>query len=267
MNGVRTRVCSGFTLVETLAVLASISVLLAITVPAVSSVRASSRAAQCQSNLRQLGVAATCYALQNRDRFPAAILFEVSTAGLVTKAWDFEQHPDGSVRAGALWAFVSGTNPVQQCPEFVGASTFGNDPSTGYNYNTSFIGAEGRFPELDQNGAWQDGWKVVRHGVASGQHRRTTTTALFGDGGWRGGANKFMRAPSDTIEHDLQTVYAGTQAFRHRGCSHACFLDGHVGAFSDCCEGPHASSSLLDGVTDFPRNGFLADGDSPYDPR
>jgi hypothetical protein len=30
-----------------------------------------------------------------------------------------------------------------QCPSFLGASTFGNDPATGYNYNTTYIGTEG----------------------------------------------------------------------------------------------------------------------------
>ncbi|MFZ4751388.1 MAG: pilus assembly FimT family protein [Phycisphaerales bacterium] len=256
-----------FTVVETLAVIGAIAVLLAITVPTMSSMRASARSGKCQSNLRQLGVAATSYALQNRDRYPAAILYELTSVGLVTKAWDFEQRPDGTVRPGAIWEFVSGSAEVQQCPEFEGASTFGGDPYTGYNYNTTYIGAEGRFPELGADGRWRDGWKVARHGLASGQHRRTTTTALFGDGGWRGGANKFMRAPSNAVENDLQTVYAGAQAFRHGGCTHVCYLDGHVAGGCACHEGSLATPELLHGVTGFPQNGFLADGDSPYDPR
>ena len=148
-RGESTPSARGFTVVETLAVIGAIAVLLAITVPAMSSVRASARAGKCQSNLRQLGVAATSYALQNRDRYPAAILYELTSAGLVTKAWDFEQLADGTVRPGAIWEFASGPAEVQQCPEFEGASTFGGDPYTGYNYNTTYIGAEGRFPELD----------------------------------------------------------------------------------------------------------------------
>ena len=257
----------GFTIVEVLTVIGIMAVLLSITLPVISTVRTSARAGRCQSNLRQLGVAATSYALQNRDRFPAAILYEISGAGLVTKAWDFEQHPDGSVRAGALWAYISGPNQVQQCPEFEGASTFGNDPYTGYNYNTSYIGAEGRFPEIDGQGRWIDGWKVARLGLASGQLRQTSTTAMFGDGGWRGGANKFMRAPANAVENDLYTVYAGTQAFRHQGCTHVCYLDGHVSGSCACHEGAHATDELLDATTGFPLNGFLAPDDAPYDPR
>lgn len=257
----------GFTVVEMLAVIGVIAVLLSIMVPAMSHVRASARASSCQSNLRQIGHAAFTYAVQNSDRYPAAILYEMTAAGMTTKAWDFDQLPDGSVRAGALWNYIAGPDQVQQCPEFEGASTFGSDPYTGYNYNTTYIGAEGRFPELDANGAWLDGWRVARRGLASGQMRRTTTTAVFGDGGWKGGANKFMRAPSNAVENDIQTVYAGAQAFRHGGCTHACYLDGHVGGTCTCSEGAHATSALLDGVMGFPKNGFLADGDVPYDPR
>jgi len=256
-----------FTVVETLAVIGVIGVLLAIVLPMASSVRASARAGGCQSNLRQLGVAAANYATQNRDRYPAAILYEMTPAGLATKAWDFEQLPGGAVRASALWDFMGGGQEVQQCPEFLGDSTFGADPYTGYNYNTSYIGAEGRFPELGPGGAWLDGWKVARRGLASGQFRKTTTTALFGDGGWKGGANKFMRAPSAAVESDLPTVYGGGQAFRHGACSHAAFLDGHVAGACNCQEGVHATPQLLADILDFPRNGFLSEDDAMYDPR
>ena len=256
----------GFTIVEVLAVIGVITVLLAILLPSLSTVRASSRATRCHSNLRQIGFAASAYAVQNRDRYPAALLFELSTAGLVTKAWDYEQHPGGEVRPGAIWAFVGNPLDVQQCPDFLGDSTFGSDPFTGYNYNTTYIGAEGRFPEFDGEG-WRDGWKVARRGLAMGQFRKTSTTVVFGDGCWKGGANKFMRAPSNSVENDLNTIYAGTQAFRHRGETNACYLDGHVDGVCTCHEGPHATQGLLHGVTGFPQNGFLADGDRPYDPR
>jgi prepilin-type N-terminal cleavage/methylation domain-containing protein/prepilin-type processing-associated H-X9-DG protein len=267
-----THAARGFTLVETLVVVGIIGVLMAMIVPAMSKIRSTARAGQCQANLRQLGLASASYATQNADRYPAAILYEMGTAGLITKAWDFEQHPGGVVKPGAIWNFISSPSPVQQCPEFLGSSTFGADPYTGYNYNTSYIGAEGRFPETDANGQWLDGWKTARRGLASGMFRRTSTTALFGDGGWKGGANKFMRAPSGSVEGDMQTVYAGGQAFRHGGCSHVCYLDGHVAGVCDRHEGMHAEDSplrqvMLEQIMGFPQNAFLADDDRPYDPR
>jgi len=271
LNGLPVRapraVIRAVTLVEMLVVIGVLAVLLAIVVPATSSVRASSRSAVCQSNLRQLGIAASMYATQNRDAYPAAILYRMNGAGLVTSAWDFEHRPGGEVRPSVLWDFVKGPNEVQQCPDFLGNSTFGDDPSTGYNYNTSYIGAEGRFPEQDSSGAWIDGWRLARRGVESAQFRKTSTTALFGEGGWRGGANKFMRAPSANVEGDLPTVYGGGQAFRHSGCTHVCYLDGHVGGACDCNDGVHSPPALLESVMGFPRNGFLSDNDFPYDPR
>lgn len=256
-----------FTVVETLVVIGVIAVILAIIVPTTASVRASARAGSCQSNLRQMGLAAAAYAMQNKERYPAAVLYEMSDAGVVVKAWDYEQHPGGVLKPGAIWSYISSPTPVQQCPEFFGSSTFGAEPYTGYNYNTTYVGAEGRFPETDANGRWIDGWRMARHGLATGNFRKTSTTALFGDGGWLGGANKFMRAPSATVEGDLPTVYAGGQAFRHGGCTHVCYLDGHVAGSCGACKGPHAEPSLLDQVMGFPKNGFLSDSDASYDPR
>ncbi len=263
----RTRTPRAFTITELLVVLGAISVLLALIIPATSLVRGSARSASCQSNLRQLGIAAQTYAVQNKEHLPAAILYSMTTQGVVTRAWDFEQHPDGTVSPSVLWDFSRGANAVQQCPEFLGASTFGNDPSTGYNYNTTYLGAEGRFPEVDESGEWRDGWNVARRGLRASECRKTSTTALFGEGGWKGGANKFMRAPSASVENDFMTVYSGAQAFRHTTATHVCYLDMHVGGTCDCNDGVHAQGSLLTDILDFPRNGFLADTDAPYDPR
>lgn len=257
---------SGLTVVEMLVTMAAIGVLMAIVVPSVSTMRASARAGGCQSNLRQLLLAAQSYAAQNDGRMPAAILYDMTDAGVRTRAWDFVREADGSVRPSALWDFAAGAASVHQCPEFEGSATFAGDPYTGYNYNTSHLGAEGRFPEQDASGRWRDGWDLARRGVPAAQFRRTTETAVFGDGGWLGGANKFMRSPANA-EGDLPTAYAGAQAFRHRGCTHAGYLDGHVGGTCDCREGALATTALLDGVLGYPKNGFLSDDGSSYDPR
>ncbi len=256
-----------FTLVETLVVIGVLSTLLAILLPAASSVRASARASECQSNLRQLGIAATAYAAQNADHFPPALLYKMRPEGLSTIAWDFETRANGTVTPGAVWSFIGGVNRVQQCPEFLGASTSGNDPFTGYNYNTTYIGAEGRFPTMDPaTGRWLDGWKSARMGLRAGQIRNTTSVALFGDGGWRGGANKFMRAPSNAVENDASLVAAGAQAFRHKGCTAFCAIDGHIAPCSQACRGPSTTPQLELEIMAFPNNGFLSEDDAAYDP-
>ncbi len=57
----------GFTLIELLVVIAIIAILAAMLLPALSSARAQARSASCQSNLKNLALAANMYADDNND--------------------------------------------------------------------------------------------------------------------------------------------------------------------------------------------------------
>ncbi|MCP4835441.1 MAG: hypothetical protein GY895_11850 [Phycisphaera sp.] len=255
----------GFTIIELMTVLGLIVLLTGVVATGAGVARSMSRGTACRANLRQLHLAAEAYHFSS-NAYPAAILYLVEDGGVRTVSWDFDHRSDGTIEPGPIWAYLDGPEKVFQCPEFRGASTFGDDPATGYNYNTTYIGAEGRFPIPDGNGIRQ-GWDNCRRGIPPGIHRRHSTTALFGDGGWRDGANKFMRAPSNEVEIDLALVHGGTQAFRHGGCTNICCLDGHVECRENAFEGIHADDGLLESITGFPKNGFLSDEDDFYDPR
>jgi prepilin-type processing-associated H-X9-DG protein len=61
------------------------------------------------------------------------------------------------------------------------------------------------------------------------QVRRPSKTALFGDGEYAGGANKFMRSPlPGKLDESFSGRSGGAQGYRHSGHTHVAFVDGHV---------------------------------------
>jgi prepilin-type processing-associated H-X9-DG protein len=259
-----------FTLVESLVTVGALVLLASLLVPVVGSVRESGRSTECSVRLRQFAVAAIAYAGTYRGVFPAAVLHEQTASGVRTTAWDFA-HGAGALQPGPVSLFTDRPNAMRQCP-CCAFPTAGEDaPSTGFNYNTSFIGAEGAYPSMGEDGALRSGWRNARLGVPASGHHRPSQTALFGDGGWSGGTNKFMRAPEALVEMDLGVVYAGAQAFRHQGCTNVAWLDGHTASVCAPCEGQHAltasGGSFLAQPLGFPRNGFLSQNNAAYDPR
>jgi prepilin-type processing-associated H-X9-DG protein/prepilin-type N-terminal cleavage/methylation domain-containing protein len=254
---------NGVTMTELLVVMAALALLIGLLAPALSGVAAGSRSSNCQSNLRQITMAAQNYATMY-DSFPAALRFEQVNGAYQRFAWDWVTTLSNQlVGPGPIWAFTDNPDRVQQCPDCMTESTYSGDPFTGYNYNTSFIGAEATFPQL--------GWANIRNGVPIHACRRTSSCAIFGDGGWKGGANKFMRSPVTFDDNGNEVTspvhYGGGQAFRHRDWTNVAFLDGHVGSKNQPRKGKLATPNMLDQIMDYPGNGFLTEDAAAYDPR
>ncbi|RRJ98215.1 prepilin-type N-terminal cleavage/methylation domain-containing protein [Opitutaceae bacterium TAV4] len=81
------KLCSAFTLIELLTVIAIIGILAAIIIPTVGKVRETAKAASCLSNIRQLGLSLILYAEQNRGQLPGPI---IKIEGLTKdQYWDY----------------------------------------------------------------------------------------------------------------------------------------------------------------------------------
>ena len=265
----------GFTLVELMVIIVILATLVGLLVPAVDRIGVQSQGVKCLSNLRVMAKAAMLHAIEHKGDLPPALLYGLDSnanSGDV-RAWDYWRKPDGTVVPGLLWSYTDHPGEVLQCPGFTGASNWEDDPFTGYNYNTAFIAAEGRQP-WGQPGGSQD-FLVEKdnldgdYALSLSQCRRTGTTAIFGVGGWSGGANKFMRSPVNASPQDMGLAYAGTQGFHYGGKTHFACIDGHVEIASAPCQGEHfdALPDSLTGLMDWPRNGFLSEDASRYDPR
>jgi prepilin-type N-terminal cleavage/methylation domain-containing protein/prepilin-type processing-associated H-X9-DG protein len=251
-----------FTLVELLVVIAIIALLLAVLVPSLARAKEQGRDIYCQNNLHQMYLAAMVYTENYKGSFPIAYYnweFELET---IAYCWDFTTRQNAGgvvVEPGILWQGEATIEKIQQCPSYRGASNTASDPYTGYNYNTSYIGHGDReaIPEPDR-------WN---------QMRRPAYCALFGDGEYTEGANKFMRSPlpSDS-DGDFSGRQAGTQGFRHNRRTNVVFCDGAVDTRKDWyLEGLSSRQKAI--VEKYNRNnpkspvGFLSADNSAYNPQ
>ena len=241
----------GFTLIELLVVMAIVALLAAILLPALSRAKSRAKAIQCVSNQRQMGIAAQIYTGDNGDSYPFAYYTDTNYTSI---CWDFTTYSDGHVLPGLIWQ--GQTNPqIQQCPSFAGPANWSDDPFTGYNYNTSYIGhGQGE----SQSAPNQEAPPVP---AKSSIVRHPAKTVIFGDGQYSGGSDKFMRAPfPNPGDAGFQSGrYAGTQGFRHNGRTNTGFCDGHAESLSLCCTNYAESTPLAPGT------GFLSTDNSLYD--
>jgi prepilin-type processing-associated H-X9-DG protein len=183
-------------------------------------------------------VAATLYELNHRG-FPPAYDRDFSSGETTT----WESH---------LWDL--GTEyRVQQCPSFTGEAMWPDDRYTGYNYNASYVGGR----------TLRRGSTPLPGGAPSASMasvKDPARCALFGDGQYESGANKFMRSPyPGRLDQDASLALAGTQGFRHSGRTNVGFADGHAESLMERWTLTAASGDPAEGC------GFLSRDNSLYD--
>jgi len=255
MNGARRYLGArgAFTIIELMVVVGIIALLASILLPALARARRQAASAACLSNLRQFVFAAQAYSQSHRDRYPIAQYAVMQFPRIIQYKWDFTTVVDTvamtrTVKPGLLW--TGGTDmEVHQCPSFKGDAQAPGEPYTGYNYNTSYIGHG-------------QGEATVAPIIVT-QVRRPADCALFGDGEFADGANKFMRSPYKDPQgggDDLDNRTAGTQGFRHLGRTNVAFCDGHAATWGQ----RHTANS--EGREPAPGTGFLSPDNRLYDP-
>jgi prepilin-type N-terminal cleavage/methylation domain-containing protein/prepilin-type processing-associated H-X9-DG protein len=258
-----------FTLIELLVVISIIAILMTIMLPSLKAAREQSRAAVCLSRLRQNMVAATVYCQDNGGRYPVASAYEMAAAGssgFSNKCWDISSRTDSQGRQeyspGILWEGME-LSAILQCPSFKGSSNWGNALYTGYNYNVSFIG------RVEGDCEHGFGCRLKCHQKTTREQQITNPSgcAVFGDGEFVSGANKFMRSPTvGAYDIGFQGRYAGTQGFRHRDKTNVAWADGHVSSQAkDYSHESDASKSDKQSIAE--GTGFLSPDNSAYDLR
>jgi prepilin-type processing-associated H-X9-DG protein/prepilin-type N-terminal cleavage/methylation domain-containing protein len=215
---------TAFTLMELLVVISVVSLLMGILMPVLTKAKQQGQSIVCLNNLRQMCMAATVYSQTYNEYYPPASFTETVDGVYFIREWDFIRLFEGSelkqCEPGMLWQGDS-VPKIQQCPSFNGNANSLGDPYTGYNYNASYIGgimtrnSRGELSGVNSNRAIEV--------------RRPSRCAIFGDGQYADGANKFMRAPfTGKLDADYAMLRPyGTQGYRHLNRTNVAYCDGH----------------------------------------
>jgi prepilin-type N-terminal cleavage/methylation domain-containing protein/prepilin-type processing-associated H-X9-DG protein len=199
----------GFTLVELLVVIAIIGALVALLLPAVQSARSAARAAHCQNNLRQIGIATQQYCNNHDGNLPE---WWHAGAGGGERSWVFK-----------LALHMENVDSIRICPDDLLADQRLENKATSYvinNYLTT-IGEDTvrNLREVAATSRTIQTMEIADALPAKVELEHTHSTEWF--------------APLNMLDDIvLEEIQREVQIDRHLQSAHYLFLDAHVESIS-----------------------------------
>jgi prepilin-type N-terminal cleavage/methylation domain-containing protein/prepilin-type processing-associated H-X9-DG protein len=242
---------SAFTLVELLVVISIIAMLTAVLLPSLSAAKEQAKQIVCSSNIHQLFLANSGYAVENDGFYVIA----------AEDMWGRNLHRWHGVRTNINTPFDPLKSPlvayladgkVKKCPSFVryleeaGQNGGGFEAGCGgYGYNDEYIGGRSDLYGMGEGS---------KHSARDVDVQRPAETVMFTDCAFRQGASgstgvfieysfahppywlhylQFMGPSASDEELAENADFFGGRPnpsihFRHRGFTNACWADGHV---------------------------------------
>lgn len=211
---------SGFTLIELLVIMAVIAIVAALLLPVLSKGKSSAQRAQCQNNLRQLGLAAQMYWSDNNGNSFHYSLGTTNAGMVYWFGWINTTLPEGrrpfDLSLGSLYPYLTGSD-VRLCPSPVWSSPQfklkGTNVIFSYGCNSYVFGGPGHTV------------------INANKIKAPTETAIFADAAQVNDFEKPASPSNPMFEEwyylDENTSYPNCH-FRHSYKANVTFADGHV---------------------------------------
>jgi prepilin-type N-terminal cleavage/methylation domain-containing protein/prepilin-type processing-associated H-X9-DG protein len=224
----------GLTLIEILVVVAIVSLLIAVLLPALRGARNQAVRVKCSSNLHQLATAFHMYANDHRGRcMPLAYTTPDVMRDLVPVYWWGADGNDGIDHTrGFTWPYLGSDlreAGVYECPRQPAGSY---DPQGATGSISSTYGYNGYYLSPPYATAWswsigQRPWPFVERVPRPDRVLAFADSMLdWGDGTLRNSA--LLDPPWLYSSRGWTRNYSPTTSFRHEGRTVAAFVDGHV---------------------------------------